>query len=306
MVTADQGGLSLSVRGDSDLVPIAAMACEPDVLTMALADWARTTARRDAVSVRVTGHLVQERTLRSIPRVKARQLEELVRFQQARYFRQNGHELVIRARRVPGGESGQVDAVAVEGRWLDAVVNGLRGRPVAILAGQASLVLEAPVVRGAAARSSKRATRALLLLAAVLWLGAPALWLGRLQVEHSRLASRLHHLSGAERSLQAARRALSSASATVTALHASGDSAAAVAGWIAAIGRALPDSSFLVSLVLHADGTGRLEGMALDPLATMTRLSANLAPLEPVLESPALSSGGTWVPFSVRLSRAST
>lgn len=294
-IPADDGGAS-----PVDAPGLAA----PGELGRFLAKWAGDTLSfRSQVTVHFQGPLVQERRLHGLPRVAPAQLERVVRFEPHRYFRRSRDELVVGARWASPDRSTAM-VVALPAAWVDAAFASLSRYRLLTVAGQAGITVVSPVAAEAAQQRLRRASLVLGALALSLWLAAPVTWLVRLQIRERELQQSLAARAEATEALVRARRRMDQVQATTSTLSAARDSALAVASWIATVVRGLPDSSYISTVALDAQGTGRVEGMALDPVDALGRLRSILPGRTLQLGGQAGWSGeNSWAPISFTITR---
>jgi hypothetical protein len=139
---------------------------------------------------------------------------------------------------------------------------------------------------------------------ALLWLLVGAIAVIRLRVESRRVTAELARLQTPRQALLAARQTMDSARAMLTALDEASAARGQVAGRLAAIAKALPDSAFLTAITLDRGGPGVLAGRARQ--APLVAAALGAAPGVGSLQLEAVTvrdtvAGLGWERFSFRL-----
>ena len=267
----------------------------------------RPRAARSA-AVALGGSMARVKTVHGLPPLKREDLAAHVQLNSRRYFLQNGIPLVTDALPLPSAGDGHSALLAgAQASIVDAVIDGLDAAGIACArlapAEQVCPPGDDPVI--IATRVAAGAAPALSLLPPA----ARARDASRLQVSARRwvvFAACALALAVAARvgaNARAGRRAETDLAAIAPAVNAAiavradfyaASEALAVAGraesanahrarFLAALARALPDSAFLVSLELDADGGGMMSGYAPGATATLARLERELHLRNPTL-----------------------
>lgn len=238
---------------------------------------------RPATRIILAADLGQARTLRDLPPVSTSQLEIMVATRCSEFFRMRGQQLVTRARWLERkrGSVSRAQAIAVDGAWLDAIDAALADTRL----GDAPIRLEEyPMALEPPSRSRRRRDRegrvSRILITAgiaawVLALGGAAFRLQRLD---RALAIELAALEPASQSLRRVRQEFGAASAMVAELALLNLSRGEVARALAATVRALPDSSYLLSLSVSDSGRVDLSAGAPGASRFLAVLERRLAP----------------------------
>jgi hypothetical protein len=288
----------------------------PDDLANAIAQLASAEGAplsgRAVARVELLPPVVQMRTLAGLPPVRGRALAELVSFQRARFFRQNGKALVTDARWMARrkGEPTSARAAAVEEPWSESIVAACRAAGFELEAIRpAGTGVEAkldllPVSERAARRRIARTSfhrRSFAVLTAWLLLGAVALV--KFEREQSRVRSRLEVLAEPAAAMARARAALREGSETISAITTSDGDRMVVLRVFATVAEALPD---LTALEIDAAGAGNMTGAAQRTGVVVESLHARRAVTDARLvgaPTTEIASGRGWQPFAVEFGR---
>ena len=250
---------------------------------------------------------VQLRTLTDLPPVKPRHLAALVTQQAGRFFRKNGQPLVTDAAWVGTGATRVAHAAAVEEPLVEAIAAGARAaglwlERIAPADDATPLSLLPTSERQSRERAARRRARRLAIATGTVWLAAGALFFGRLAWERRVVERELAALAQPLAAVLDARRELRDAETTLNAITAAERDRGLSLGVLAAVTRALPDSSVLTSLAWTADGNGVLAGAArhaTDVVARLDRLGS-LAGVRlggPMVREPI--AGREWERFTI-------
>lgn len=258
--------------------------------------------------------IIQRRTLRDLPRVRAGILRELVQAQQKRYFRRNGRTLVTDARWTEAADDAGrcVAAVAVDERLAEAVLEGISQAGLVVerasdTAGTFRLVPDG--VRALRLEQQRRQARRLLAVALVMWLCAGITYGVALRLRERALDTELARLAPAMASLREARRKIGQAEGWVGAVDAMGHSRDAMRLNLGRILLSLPDSSYLTSLTLGEDGTASLSGTAREATGVAARIEQRTGLSNVHIDGTPLivaSPGRRWERFSIRTGRGNS
>jgi hypothetical protein len=254
--------------------------------------------KRPWVGVTLEPPLVQLRTLRDLPPVRRAELRKLVASQARRFFRANGKPLVTDACwtasrwKRPGGDA---IAAAVEEPWLDAIADG---------ADAAGLRLEAMgpefnrrgtklELLSAALRTRDRAKAAARLrrlgwTTLVFWAIAMTLTGSRMARESRRIDRELAQLREPAAALLALRQQLDEATGMVQTIEQARHDRSAVLERLTRMLLALPDSAYLTSLSLDAQGNGSATGGALQGARVVAAWDRDGIAIGPRLSGPAV------------------
>ena len=279
-----------------------------DAIARLAADAPRTGRRLVVV---VEHPPAQLRTLTDLPPVKLRHLGALVSQQAGRFFRKNGRPLVTDAIWVGKSTPGIARAAAVEEPLVEAIAAGARaaglwlenlapaGEPI-------PLSLLPPSERETRERTARQRTRRLVVAACGVWLAASGVFIGRLAWERRTVERELAAVQQPLAAVLAARRELRDAETTLDAMAAAEQSRGRGLIMLAALTRALPDSSVLTSLSWSAEGSGVLLGAARRATDVAARLD-HLSMLPGVhLSGPAVReavAGREWERFTILFGR---
>lgn len=249
--------------------------------------------RPAALDAELEPPLVQLRTLRGLPPVRASQLRALVATQASRFFRRNGKPLVTDAcwATGEGRRQGVAVAAAAEEPLVEAVLDGARTAGLVIEtirpAGTPPGTRLGLVPQAERRRRYQRAVlslRRLALLAGLTWVAAGGVFLVRLERERVAVARELARLERPAEAVRAARRALGQAAAMVETLDRASVARGLVAARAVAVAAAMPDSAFLTSLTLDATGRGELGVVARRAAAVLEALDQSGAVVSPRVE----------------------
>lgn len=275
-----------------------------------LAAEAPRNGKRVHMTVVLEPPLVQVRTLADLPPVKAADLATLVRGQANRFFRKNGAPLVTDAVWTGGKDVRVVQAAAAEEPWLEAIAAGARAAGIDLdgiaPAGAADLSLLPGGVRAERGRAERRTVRRWAMAAALAWALLGGLYVTRLVVGLNGTKRELARLQRPAATVSAARRELRDASALIETLNTAAAQRAGVGARLARISNALPDSAFLTSLTLVADGSGVLTGLARRAADVVARLQTRGAVSGARLDGPVLresAAGKDWERFTIVFGR---
>jgi hypothetical protein len=263
--------------------------------------------------IRVVLHtsMLQLRTLHALPPVRQRELPDLVRGQVRRFFRTNGAPLVVDAvwtEPEPGNRL--VRAAAAELPLVLALESAVERTGLTMLGirpggegPEARLCLESSQAR---ARRIRRAVRRLLpyaTAAALTWVTAGGLYVGDLLLDAVGVEAETNMLQDEVQQVRSVRDRIAEFRPTAIAARAQGPDGAWVVEGLARITENLPDSCYVVHLVVQRQATIRLDGRASDPVAVVESLSeAGLG--RPIMSStPVLEplEGRSWYRFALSL-----
>lgn len=199
----------------------------------------------------LTDSLVQRRMLHDLPSVRGRVLRELVRAQQARFFRTQRGALLTDARELREASSLRWEAVAVEATWVEALAtamheNGIRLRRVTDGSGKFSLLPPSHVAAMRQKRIRELAITAA--IAACAWVSVGAIHVAALRQLERNLEARKAQLAPPHRALEEVRQSMGRIDAMADRLAQSRDAHAAMVFRIASVLLAFPDSAYLTSL----------------------------------------------------------
>lgn len=234
--------------------------------------------------------VVQLRTLNDIPPVRPRHLRALVEQQGQRYFRKNGSPLVVDAMREAGRRAG-VKAAATDESLVAAIAAGAKAggfrledvRPAEWPGLRLSLLLKED--RERRQRLAQLSLRRLGIGVILLWLGAIAVGVGSHVTQRRAVARELAALSQPVAAFREARRQQLLTRETIAVLDQEEAGRSRLVAMLSAIAAAMPDSSFLSSVSMEADGTGRIAGYAKRGSEVLARLDAAQAVVAPDLEN---------------------
>ena len=259
------------------------------------------------VTVSLEPPLVQLRTIRDLPPVRASVLPQLVAAQDRRYFRRNGRPLVTDAVWIGDNGTQVARAAAVEQPLVEAIADGARAAGLVlaeVTAAEAprALSLLAPGERGARARHARRRLRHLAVATAAVWSVAGGLFLGRLTWERRQVETALAAVEEPLVAVREARRELRAAEAAVAAMQATEAGRGQALATLGAIARALPDSVVATSLGWAADGSGVLGGVGRRASEAVAALERAQAVAQPRLDGRVLRetvAGREWERFTI-------
>jgi len=288
----------------------------PEALRAVLAGVSALDSRpgHEAVAdVVLDDHVLQHRTLRGLPPVRAQALQEIVALHQGQYFRRNGHPLVTAARwNALADRDGETTAmaVAIDVELLEAIEQGLSAAGVrvrAIRCGRSGLCLQSPSRLQRTNNRRRNWRLALLLVNVMVWSTAAGVHVGRLVAADRRLRSELATLAPAATAIHEARRALAVAAAQVDSVRVSEQRRDRIAAQVAQLASALPDSAYLATLALDQRGDGFLTGSARPATALLAALERAGWPTGVKLEGEPTPDGARgWERFTVRLGHKGT
>jgi hypothetical protein len=263
-----------AVRGHHMVWAGSAVFESPDDLREAIAQLAAEESlpvRLRGLRVKLETPLVQIRTLEHLPPVRGPALKALVAQQAGRFFRKNGKPLITDAawmQRERGREA-VAQAAAVEEPWIEAIAAGARAAGLlleeihpeqgGVTLRELSLV--SPGERARQRRVELLALRRLAIAAGLLWVIAAAAFAIRVQRAHGQVERRLGALKAPLEAVAAARRELADATRMVETIEEAERNRGRMLLSLAAITKALPDSSYLTSLTLD-EHEGTISGLA--------------------------------------------
>lgn len=232
------------------------------------------------VEVRLLPPVAQVRLLDNLPRVNDRALLGLLEYQPQRFFRKNGKPLVTdgvwlrRGRGTPPSAA----AAAVEAPVVEAIVAGVRAAGLEI--GEIRPVHPAPVVlsllpgaeRGLRLRARLRRLARGAGIAAGLWVVLGAALFVRQRRALGRVNADLAALDRPVQALLVARSRSDDVARMVVAVTESKERGARLGTLLVGLARAIPDSAFVTSVALRADGSGTLSGAARRPADLVVHL----------------------------------
>ncbi len=218
------------------------------------------------VTVRLERPLVQLRTIRDLPPVRAALLPQLVAAQERRFFRRNGRPLVTDAVWVGDHGARVARAAAVEQPVVEAIAAGARAAGLFLVAIAPAdepgvLSLLPPAEMQARARVAGGRLRRLTIATAAVWVIAGGLFVGRLTWERRQVETALAAMEEPLAAVRAARIELRAAESAVAAMRAMEERRGRALTTLGAIARALPDSVVATSLLWTTDGSGALSGV---------------------------------------------
>jgi hypothetical protein len=285
-------------------------------LTEAMASLATAIARERLprrLMVVVELPLVQRRLLTDLPPVRQAELNRLVARAAPRFFRQNGHPLVSAAVWDEASSPARrlATAVALDGILAEAIVAGaeragLRLEDILPDGGNPDLSLLPRAEHERRRRSGWQGLTRLAALVALLWLVVIALARLQLRLETRQVEAELVRLQPPRQALVGARQAMDSAGDLLTALDLAEAGRTRLATRLAALVRALPDSTFLTALTLDTAGVGRASGrtQGVGRLVSALEAAPGLGTVR--LEGATVRdtiAGGVWERFSLQLGR---
>ena len=251
--------------------------------------------------------LVQLRTIRDLPPVRASVLPQLVAAQDRRYFRRNGRPLVTDAVWVGDNGTQVARAAAVEQPLVEAIADGARGAGLVlaeVTAAEAprALSLLPPGERGARSRLARRRFQRLAAATAAVWVIAGGLFVARLTWERRQMENALAAMAEPLAAVREARREIRAAEQAVATMQAVDAGRGRALATLGAIARALPDSVVATSLVWTADGTGVLGGVGRRASEAVRALQQAQAVAQPRLDGHAVRenlAGRDWERFTI-------
>lgn len=238
--------------------------------------------------------VVQLRVLADLPPVRPQHLRALVEQQANRYFRKNGVPLVIDADRGRGRARPTVShAAAVEEPVVVALSVGAQSagfelqdiRPLESPWNRLSLIL--PQERERRRRKVSMSLRRLAAGVFAIWVCVAGVALTRHVHQRRAVEQELALIQEPVSALREVRREMQLAHETIGALDRDQRERGWALGKLGAINAALPDSSFLASLVLKSNGNGRLTGYATRASEVLVRLDAREAVVMPQFDGQA-------------------
>lgn len=235
--------------------------------------------------------VVQLRTLNDIPPVRAGLVRQAVEQQEHRYFRKNGVPLVLDAVRIGRRGHHPVLAAATEEPVIAAIVEGAQAggfqlqdvRPLEWRNRGLSLLPSAE--RERRFRLARLSLRRTVIVVVLLWLMVTAIGVASHMRQLQAVNREIATLARPVAALREARHQLALARETIAVLDHQQGNRTRVVALMSAIAGALPDSSFLTSLTLESDGSGRITGYASRASEVLARLDAAQVVTAPVLES---------------------
>jgi hypothetical protein len=274
-------------------------------------------ARPATVRVELEPPLAQLRTLRGLPPIRTAELRSLVATQSGRYFRRNGKPLVTDAcwRGREARREGTAFASAAEEPWLDAVIRGARLAGLAVEAFRPAdmpegvrLELMPPTERRRQRARALLSVRRLAVVAWLIWLVAAGAFLARLRDERAGVDREITRLEPSARALGAARRALGDAARTVATLDRATLERGRVLAHLTALAATLPDSAFITSLEVDAEGRGGMSVMARRSAEVLAAVDRSGTVLSPRLNGAVVRetiAGRDWERFAIAFGPAS-
>ena len=275
-----------------------------------LAAEAPRNGKRVRMTVALEPPLVQLRNLADLPPVKPADLVTLVAAQANRFFRKNGAPLVTDAVWAGAKDARVVQAAAAEEPWLEAIAAGARAAGIALTGiapvGAPDLSLLPGGVKAERRRAERAIVRRWAVGAAALWALLGVLYVLRIGIGLQATSRELARLARPAATVSAARRELRDAGLLIATLNDASGGRASIAARLARISAALPDSAFLTSLTLDADGSGVMTGLARRAADVVARLQARGAVVGARLDGPVLretSAGKDWERFTILFGR---
>jgi general secretion pathway protein L len=238
---------------------------------------------------------VQVRALEHLPPVKDSALKQLVAQQAGRFFRKNGKPLITDAvwMQRGRGQEGVAQAAAVEEPWIEAIAAGARAAGLVLEEihpqhGEQTLrklSLVSPAERARRRRMELLALRRLAIAAGLLWMIATGAFAIRVQRAQGQVERRLAALKAPLDAVAAARRELAGAVRMVETIEEAERDRGRVLLSLAAITKALPDSSYLTSLALD-EHEGTMTGLARQAAGVVAALERDATIAGPRLTGP--------------------
>lgn len=274
-----------------------------DAIARLAADLPRPCRR---LTVTLERPLVQLRTIRDLPPVRASVLPRLVAAQDRRFFRRNGRPLVTDAVWVAEHGTRVARAVAVEQPLVEAIADGARAAGLVLV----EIATDAPRAlsllpageRGARARLARQRLRLLAAATAAVWLVAGGLFVGRVTWERGQVEAALAALEEPLAAVREARREIRAAEQAVVTMHTMEAERGRALATLGAIARALPNSVVATSLVWTADGTGVLGGVGRRASEAVRALQQAQAVAQPRLDGHVVRetvAGRQWERFTI-------
>ncbi len=259
------------------------------------------------VTVAMERPLVQLRTMRDLPPVRAAVLPRLVAAQDRRYFRRNGRPLVTDAVWIADNGSRVARAAAVDQALVEAIAAGARAAGLEITRltvaeGPRALSLLPPAERHVRDRVARRRLRRLTAVTAGVWVAAAGLLAGRLTTERRRIDAELAAAHEPLTAVRAARRELADAQTAIHALRAAERERGRALATLGAIARALPDSVVLTSLTWTTQERGVLSGVGRRAREAVVALQRAGAVPDPRLDAGVVRevvAGREWERFTI-------
>jgi len=219
------------------------------------------------------------KTVQGLPALTRADLAAHVRLHARRYFLQNGVPLVTDAMPAPGRSTGAAPAALLAGAsvlLIEAIVQGLEAahlhcESIAPAEAALSLLPDSARLRRLAVQHRATLRWGVAALAGVMLAGAS--WFGALYRAQRDALAELDRLKPALAGATAVRRDVEAADEALAVLAAAESARLRRARFLADLTTALPDSAFLVSVRLEADGSGSLNGYARDAAAVVARLA---------------------------------
>jgi hypothetical protein len=252
--------------------------------------------------------LVQLRTIRDLPPVRARVLPALVASQDRRFFRRNGRPLVTAAAWVRDQGARVARAAAVDEPVVEAIAAGARAAGLAVADVRpandpAPLSLVPAAERDARAHGTRRRVVRLAIATATAWVAAAGLFAGKLRWERRAIEAALVAVEAPLAALRSARAEVRRVDAAVAAMREAERRRGRALATLDAITRALPDSVALSSLVWTGDGEGTLGGVGPRAAEVVTALRRAQAVPGPSLVGQVTRetvAGREWERFTIR------
>ncbi len=263
-VTVEEGRITATLPRLGRIVWAASASYnDTDDLGAALAALAaERPGRTRAAHVMLDPAVVRMKTVPTLPRLSRADLAAHVQLHSRRYFLQNGTPLVTDA--LPRRGGGALLAAAPL-PLVTAVCDGLAAAGLActdiVPAGEVTLSLLPAPHRTARAHDRRRALARWAVAALGATLLAVAAWVGSLMRAERAAQAALAEMRAPLAAALAVRRDLDAATEALAVIS---DAAApsSAAAFLASLARVLPDSAFLVTVDLAADGSVRLAGYA--------------------------------------------
>jgi hypothetical protein len=287
-----------AVRGHHLVWAGSAVFESPDDLREAIAQLAGEESlpvRLAGLRVKLETPLVQLRTLEHLPPVRDAALKALVAQQAGRFFRKNGKPLITDAAWMQRerGHDAVAQAAAVEEPWIEAIAAGARAAGLVleeihpthdgVTLRKLSLVSPAELARRR--RMELLALRRLAIVAGLLWMIAAGAFAIRVQRAQGQVERRLAALKAPLEAVAAARRELAGATRMVETIEETQRNRGRMLLSLAAITRALPDSSYLTSLTLD-EHEGTATGLSRQAAAIVAALEKDATLAGPRLTGP--------------------
>lgn len=258
---------------------------------------------------------LQRRLLDNLPAVDRRSLADMVALQTTRIFRMHNDELITDAAWVnhPSGTERRAACAALQREAAEDIVRAVEGAgfqlrhlsPGGPWSGY-GLDLRPPSLRARQRRARRLATAGVAVGVGLFWLVALSTLVLRFYREDRAVARTLRQLEEPRAAMLAAQKSLDSAATmveTIAAADRTGWELASRLAWLSAV---VPDSAFVTTLELSADGSGRVTGWTTRSLELQPALDLR-ASGSPVRVTPTSarqnSNTGRWEGFSLELAR---